>query len=161
MWCLQHVMRNVWVKAQFKLIMKCLTLRADFRAHFDNFTIWICFILYILFDIYIHVMVKLNFQQSLHQFSVSHDPSEITLICWFAAQELFLQLLSVLKTVVLLNIFRGNHFCRIIRWVDSKDQHLFVIYKWLYCHLINLMHPLLNKSINFFKNLLTLNFRMV
>ncbi len=150
-------MRNVWVKAQFKLIMKCLTLRADLRAHFDDFTIWICFLLYILFYI---LMVKLNFQQSLHQFSVSHDPSEITLICWFAAQELFIPLSSVLKTVVLLNIFRGNHFCRIIRWVDSKDQHLFVIYKWLYCHLINWMHPF-NKSINFFKNLLTLNFRMM
>ncbi len=32
------------------------------------------------------VLVKLNFQQPLLQSSVSHDPSEIILICWFAAQ---------------------------------------------------------------------------
>ncbi len=38
-------------------------------------------------------MTKLNFQQA----SVSHDPSEIILMCWFGAQETFL-LLSVLKT---------------------------------------------------------------
>ncbi len=31
-------------------------------------------------------MAKLNFQQSLLQSSVSHDPSEIILICWFDAQ---------------------------------------------------------------------------
>jgi len=36
--------------------------------------------------------------------SVSHDPSEIILKCWFGAQEFFLLLLSMLKTVVLLNI---------------------------------------------------------
>ncbi len=38
------------------------------------------------------------------QSSVSQDPSEIILICWFAAQMFFL-LLPMLKTVVLLNIF--------------------------------------------------------
>ncbi len=32
------------------------------------------------------MMAKLNFQQPL----VSHDPSEIILICWFAAKETFL-----------------------------------------------------------------------
>ncbi len=35
-------------------------------------------------------MTKLNFQQHLLQFLVSHDPSEIILICWFAAQEAIL-----------------------------------------------------------------------
>ncbi len=44
---------------------------------------------------------KLN-STSLLQSSVSRDPSEIILECWFAAQE---TLLSVLKTVELLNIF--------------------------------------------------------
>jgi len=34
-------------------------------------------------------MVKLNFSASLLQSSVSHDPSEIILICWFGAQEYF------------------------------------------------------------------------
>ncbi len=41
--------------------------------------------------------------------SLSHDPSEIILICWFAAQETFL-LLSMLKTVVLLNISVETYF---------------------------------------------------
>ncbi len=35
---------------------------------------------------------------------MSHDPSEIILICWFAAQETLLLLLK-LQTVVQLNIF--------------------------------------------------------
>ncbi len=33
--------------------------------------------------------------------SVSHDPSEIILICWFAAQETFL----IIKPILPLNIF--------------------------------------------------------
>ncbi len=33
------------------------------------------------------MMAKLNFQQSLLQFSVSRDPSEIILICLFAYDE--------------------------------------------------------------------------
>ncbi len=44
---------------------------------------------------------KAENQQPLLQSSVSHDPSEIILICLFGAQET----LSMLKTVVLLNIF--------------------------------------------------------
>ncbi len=44
---------------------------------------------------------KADFSASLLQSSVSHDPSEIILICWFAAQEtFFIFLLSMLKTVV-------------------------------------------------------------
>ncbi len=31
--------------------------------------------------------VKLNFQQSLLQFPMSHDPAEIILICWSGSQE--------------------------------------------------------------------------
>ncbi len=34
-------------------------------------------------------MAKLNFQSS-----VSHNPSEIILICWFAAQETFLIIIN-------------------------------------------------------------------
>ncbi len=37
--------------------------------------------------------------------SVSHDPSEIILICWFAAQETFLDIINVENNCVLLNIF--------------------------------------------------------
>ncbi len=44
---------------------------------------------------------------SLHDLMLSHDPSEIILICWLAAQETFLIIIYVemLKTVVMLNIF--------------------------------------------------------
>jgi len=36
-----------------------------------------------------------EFSASLLQASVSHDPSEITLICWFAAQETFQIIINV------------------------------------------------------------------
>ncbi len=53
---------------------------------------------------------------TLLQSSVSHDPSEIILICWFGAQYFFFLLLSMLKTAVLLNIFGDSviHFFRIL-----------------------------------------------
>ncbi len=47
-------------------------------------------------------MAKLNFQ---HHYS-SHDPSEIILICRFVLKKHFL-LLSILKSVMLLNIGKG------------------------------------------------------
>jgi len=39
--------------------------------------------------------IKVEFSASLLQSSVSHDPSEITLIWWFDAQETFLIIISV------------------------------------------------------------------
>ncbi len=39
--------------------------------------------------VFISVKMKLNIHLPLFQSSVSHDPSEIILICWFAAQETF------------------------------------------------------------------------
>ncbi len=42
---------------------------------------------------------KAEFSASLPQSSVSHDPSEIILICWFAVQEKFLFFISMLKTI--------------------------------------------------------------
>ncbi len=48
--------------------------------------------------------ILLNFQLSLRQSSMSHYPSEIILMCWFVFKKYFL-LLSLLKTLVLLNIF--------------------------------------------------------
>ncbi len=66
---------------------------------------------------------KAAFSASLLQSSVSHDPSEIILIYWFAAQENFL-LLSMLK----MNIFCVNHDFRILWWIESsKEQYLFEI----------------------------------
>ncbi len=47
------------------------------------------------------ISVMLSWIFSIIQSSVSHDPSEIILICWFAAQVAVI----MLKTVVLLNIW--------------------------------------------------------
>ncbi len=59
-------------------------------------------------------MAKLHFQQQLLQSSVSHDPSEIILIFWFSAQDIFL---LVLKLDVLFNIFvETNDFFAKIFW---------------------------------------------
>ncbi len=49
-------------------------------------------------------MAKLNVEQPLLKSSVSHDPSEIIVKSSFGAQEIFLQFLSQLKTVVQRNI---------------------------------------------------------
>ncbi len=40
-------------------------------------------------------MIKAEYSASLLQSSVSHDPSEIIIICWFAAQETFLIIINV------------------------------------------------------------------
>ncbi len=68
---------------------------------------------------------KAQFSASLIHSSVSHDPSEIILICRCGAQEM---LLMIRKAVVLLNIFRIQHLLEI-------EIFLTFIY------LINLMHP--------------------
>ncbi len=57
----------------------------------------------------------LKFQQPLIQSSVSHDPSEIIVICWFAAQETFL----IINAELLLDIF--------VVTVIYSSQHL----KWI------------------------------
>ncbi len=44
---------------------------------------------------------KAEFAASLLQSSVSHDPSEIILICWFAAQEIFLIIQNVERKVAM------------------------------------------------------------
>ncbi len=49
-------------------------------------------------------MAKVYFQQSFLQFSV-YDPSEIILICWFGAQEVFLIIMNVA------NIYAAYNFC--------------------------------------------------
>ncbi len=43
-------------------------------------------------------MAKLYFQQKWLQSSVLHDPSEIILICWFAAQETFNHIINVVNS---------------------------------------------------------------
>ncbi len=51
---------------------------------------------------------KTEILASLLQSLVSHDPSEIILICWFAAQETFLIIINVENSLVD-SYFCGNH----------------------------------------------------
>ncbi len=52
-------------------------------------------------------VVKAEFSASFLQSSVSHDPSEIILICWFAAQETFLIIINVENSCAA-EYLRGN-----------------------------------------------------
>ncbi len=52
-----------------------------------------------------YIDAKLHFQQPSFQSSVSHDPSEIILICWFAAQETFLIIIQYWKQLCCVYIF--------------------------------------------------------
>ncbi len=55
---------------------------------------------------FIPVIAKLNFQQPVFKSSWSHDPSEIILICLFAAHDFFFFLISMLTTVMV-TLFSG------------------------------------------------------
>ncbi len=52
---------------------------------------------------------KAEFSSSFLQSSVSHDPSEIIIICWFAAQETFLIIINVENSLILNYYYCGNH----------------------------------------------------
>ncbi len=54
-----------------------------------------------------------EYSASLLQSSVSHDPSEIILICWFAAQETFL-IINVENSCAEQHLFEIEIFCYII-----------------------------------------------
>ncbi len=58
-------------------------------------------------------MIKAEFSASLLQSSVSHDPSEIILICRFAAQETFL-IISNAE-----NSYAASYFC------ENRDAFYF------------------------------------
>ncbi len=59
-------------------------------------------------------VIKSEFSASLLQSSVSHDPSEIILICWLAVQETF-----IIIIIIIINISRT------LWWTErSKYQHL-------------------------------------
>ncbi len=91
----------------------------------------------------IPVMATLNFQQ----FSVSHDPSEIILIMIYVIRTFLI--LSMLKTMLLLNIFLETViFFRIMQLIKiSKEQYLFEIYIFLqFYHLVLIVASLLNKK---------------
>ncbi len=83
---------------------------------------------------------KAEFSASLLQSSVSHDPSEIILICWFAAQKTVL-------TIINLEISCAVSYPLVCRYVNSW-QYLYPFYcSWRkncksdhlekYCHFYN------------------------
>ncbi len=87
-------------------------------------------------------MIKAEFSASLLQSSVSHDPSEIILIYWFAAQETFLLLLSIFKTV-------ESFLFRILWLIERpKAQHLSEIK--CFCNIVHYTIQKLGVSIYFF-----------
>ncbi len=62
---------------------------------------------------------KAEFSASLPQSSVSRDPSEIILICWFGAQETFIIIINVENGFELLNgnLHRNEHESRFVNTV--------------------------------------------
>ncbi len=58
-------------------------------------------------------VIKAEFSASL-QSSESHDPSEIILICWFAAQETFLIIINVENSCA------AEFFVRVFFFQDSE-----------------------------------------
>ncbi len=70
-------------------------------------------------------MAMLHFQQPFLQSSLSHDPSEIILICWFAAEESFVLTIFNAEKSCAAYIFveTMQMFFRIL-WME-KGKHLF------------------------------------
>ncbi len=58
-------------------------------------------------------MIKAEFSASVLQSSVSHDPSEIILICWFDAQLLWFILGTQLLIMEQKNIFEIDCFVKL------------------------------------------------
>ncbi len=112
-----------------------------------NVLLWIFFVIsnigflfYIILNTMYSCEAKLNFQQSLLQSSVSHDPSEIILIFW---------IIIIVETVVLLNCFGTcdtfffdslmNTTLKRTAFIPNKK--LFSQYKSLLSPFIHLTHP--------------------
>ncbi len=70
------------------------------------------------------MMAKLAFQQLLLQSSVSHDPSEIFLICWLAAQK-NKKYIYYHKNIIIINVENVEDA---FFWLfSSTEQHLFEV----------------------------------
>ncbi len=89
---------------------------------------------------------------------MSNDPSEIILICWFAAQETFLIIINVENSCAVIFMWKPWYNSFRILWIEnSKEQSLFEIE--IICNNINVFTvtfdqfnaSLLNKSNNIFK----------
>ncbi len=91
------------------------------------------------------------FSASLLQSSVSHDPSEIILICWFAAQQTFLIIVNVESSCAYIYTFISLWKICFLRWIESLKKHLFERENFimtLLSLLNNLMHHWLTKILS-------------
>ncbi len=70
-----------------------------------------------------------EFSASLLKSLVSHNPSEIILLCWFAAQETCLSIINVENSYAA-SYFCGSHdtFFKTIWWVEFNLQKCFQHY---------------------------------
>ncbi len=107
--------------------------------YYCNFKYWFPILIYFKYNL---CDAALNIHQPLLQCSVSHDPSEIILICWF--------IISV-EIVVLLNIFFGNlWFLFFESLINKKYRILYFLTICLYYHYLSIYHPCCVKVFNSF-----------
>ncbi len=94
-------------------------------------------------------MAKLNFQLALLQPSVSRDPSEIILICWFDAQETFLiSNVNSSSTVVMRNIFVKTMIIFFSGLFDEHGVQKNSIYIYIYIYILKKVSFNTNKCVS-------------
>jgi len=74
-----------------------IILEENFKWHLEAFASE-------LFIYKCNLFMWCEYSALLHQSSESHDPSEIILICWFAAQETFLIIINVKKQLCVMYV---------------------------------------------------------
>ncbi len=88
-----------------------------------------CFLCEYLFNCNWLLWSKAEFSASLLQSSVWHDPSEIIIICWFAAQETLLIIINVEKQHILMNRKVKNNvlvtYVTLVPW--WREQRRYVV----------------------------------
>ncbi len=115
----------LWLKSKDKIIHnKVMYLLLIFLfCYYIYIYIYIYFFYFILFFIILTGPNYLEFSASLLQSTVSHDPSETILICWFATHEIFIIIINIKNCV--LNILVETVK---LPWIESsREKHLFEI----------------------------------
>ncbi len=97
-------------------------------------------------------MIKAEFLASLLQSSVSHDPSEIILICWFAPQETFIIIIINVENNCAASYLCGNRDTFFLQ--DFLKNSIYFKYKSFVTNIFTVTllfnASLLNKSNNFY-----------
>ncbi len=70
-------------------------------------------------------VIKAEFSASLLQSSVSHDPSEIILTCWFAAEETFLIIISVEIRCAASHFYKTVAHFQMLLFLENSYNHWF------------------------------------